>query len=507
MSKSATYYIHIEYVILSSENVSDASVSVFGGKDFFMKNIIVNILSREQRFAVLENGQLQEFVLSNVSEESLVGNIYVGRVEKIVPGMDAAFINFGQQKNGFLHKGDLLSAIGKGKDIPINQLVTQGEKLLVQVVRDATEHKGARVSGIIEISTPNFVYSYGQNYIAVSKKISVQDKERWHLIAEQHRKENEGILIRTEMNEKDEDFFVDELQNCRAVYSELQKRLTVAKSQMLLYKKNHLLMKLTEEMKKGTGSIYVDDYTFYQQLQKEKHENWEIMHERRKENIFSFWNIDNQLSKLYKRIVWLQNGSFLVVEEGEAMTTIDVNTGKFTGKQDKEKTIAETNMLAATEAMRQIRLRNLSGIIMIDFINSSNETSQKRLIQEIQSCAKRDKQTIQVVGFTDLGVLQLTRKVQSSSLLQATTTVCSTCDGLGRVESAQSAAFRLERELLQYRQNDYSQVTIQVTKNVLFWYSGENAFYKQKLESDTGLEIEFQIIEAEKPMYHIKQLS
>jgi len=472
-----------------------------------MKNIIVNILSREQRFAVLENDQLQQIVLCNTSEESLVGNIYVGRVEKIVPGMDAAFINFGQQKNGFLHKGDLLSAIGKGKDTPISQLVTQGEKLLVQVVRDETEHKGARVTGFIEISTPYFVYSHGQNHVAVSKKLSMQDKERWRLIAEEHRKENEGILIRTGMNEQDEAFFVEELQNCRTVYSELKKQLTIAKSPILLHKRNHLLTKLTEEMKSGTGSVYVDDYTFYQQLQKKKYENWELIHERSKENIFASWNIDDQLSKLYKRIVWLQNGSFLVVEEGEAMTTIDVNTGKFTGKQDKERTIAETNMLAASEAMRQIKLRNLSGIILIDFINSSNATSQKRLIQEIQSCAKRDKQTIQVVGFTDLGVLQLTRKVQSGSLLQATTTVCPTCDGLGRVESAQSAAFRLERELLQYRQSDYSQAAVQVTKSILFWYSGENAFYKQKLEMDTGLEIEFQIIEAEKPMYYIKQLS
>lgn len=472
-----------------------------------MKKIIVNILSREQRFAVLENGQLQQIVISNESEESLVGNIYVGRVEKIVPGMDAAFINFGQQKNGFLHKGDLLSAIGKGKDTPISQLVTQGEKLLVQVVRDETEHKGARVTGIIEISTPNFVYTYGQNHIAVSKKLSEQDREHWRSIVEKHRQENEGMLIRTEMNERDEVFFVDELKKCRTAYGELQKQLAAAKSPVLIYKKNQLFTKLMEEMKNGTGSIYVDDYAFYQQLQNEKLENWELVHDRSKENIFSSWNIDDQLSKLYKRIVWLQNGSFLVVEEGEAMTTIDVNTGKFTGKQDKERTIDETNLLAATESMRQIKLRNLSGIILIDFINSSKPSSQKRLIQEIQTCAKQDKQTIQVIGFTELGVLQLTRKVQSGSLLQATTTVCPTCDGLGRVESAQSAAFRLERELLQYRQSDYSQAVVQVTRDTLQWYSGENAFYKQKLEEDTGLTIEFQIIESQKPGYYIKQLS
>ncbi|MBD3107844.1 ribonuclease E/G [Bacillus sp. AGMB 02131] len=472
-----------------------------------MKNIIVNLLSREQRFAVLEQDKLEQIVLYNESEESLVGNVYVGRIEKLVPGMDAAFVNFGRQKNGFLHKGDLLSAIGKGKETPINQLVTQGEKLLIQVIRDETEHKGARVTGIIEVSTPSFVYSYGQKHIAVSKKLADADRERWRMLAEKHREDNEGMLIRTEMNEKDEAFFIGELEQCRNVYQEWQKQLITAKSPVLLYKKNHLLSKLKDEMKFGSGSIYVDDYAFYQQLQKETTADWELKYERDKENIFSRWNIDDQLNKLYKRIVWLPNGSFLVIEEGEAMTTIDVNTGKFTGKQDKERTIAETNRLAAIEAMKQIKLRNISGIILIDFINCSNSAGQKRIVQEVAACAKRDKQTIQVIGFTELGVLQLTRKVQSGSLLQSTTSVCPTCEGLGRVESAQSAAFRLERELMQYRQSDYSQAIVEVTKDVLIWYSGENAVYKQKLEENIGLGIEFQIIEAEKPYYHIKQLN
>jgi len=470
-----------------------------------MKNIIVNISSREQRFAVLEDEQLQQIVLCNDYDESLVGNIYVARVEKIVPGMDAAFVNFGHEKNGFLYKGDLLSASDKGKETSISQLITQGEKLLIQVIRDETEHKGARVTGIVEISTASLVYNRGHNHVAVSKKLSVEDREKWRLLAEKHQQSNEGMLIRTEMNDQDEAFFVNELHVCRAAYNDLESKMKAAKAPMLLYKKNQLLTMLTKEMKNGSGEVHIDDFSFYQQLEREGYENWEIVYDRNQENIFSSWNIDDQLNKLYKRIVWLANGSFLVIEEGEAMTTIDVNTGKFTGKHDKEKTIAETNRLAAKEAMRQIKLRNISGMILIDFINSSNANSQQRLIQEIQQYAKRDGRTIQVIGFTDLGILQLTRKVESTSLLQATTTVCPTCDGLGRVESAQSAAFRLERELLQYRHSDYSYAEIQLTEEIFYWYSGENAIYKQKLEQDTGLEIQFHIIETDKPIYRIKQ--
>lgn len=469
-----------------------------------MRTILVNSLSREQRIAVLEKEQLQHIHLMNNHEESLVGNIYVARVDKIVPGMDAAFVHYGREKKGFLHKGDLLSSAEYGKEVSISQLVKQGEKILVQVVRDETEHKGARVTGFIEIATPYMVYTPKQNVIAVSKKLPHSIKERWKQLADTHQKENEGMLIRTEMSEMDESFFVQTLQQCREAYQKLKQQLINVKAPALLHQANRLVSILQNEMKKASGTIYIDDFATYQQIQSEAHSDWECIHYRDKENIFIAWEVEHQLDKLSKRVVWLDNGSFLVIEEGEAMTTIDVNTGKYTGKQSKENTVLKTNVIAAKEAMRQIKLRNISGMILIDFINMKGNKEQ--LIQAIQYAIKKDTTTTQIIGFTELGILQLTRKVTSPSLLQYATEICPSCHGTGRVESAQAAAFRLERELLQHRNSEYNQAVIELTKDVAYWFTGENSLFKDRLEQETGMKLDFVLVENKIPSFYVKTL-
>lgn len=469
-----------------------------------MKTILVNCLSREQRIAVLDKDQLQHIHMMNKHEESLVGNIYVARVDKIVPGMDAVFVNYGCEKKGFLHKDDILAVASKGKDTPISQLVTQGENLLVQVIRDETEHKGARVTGFVEISTPSMVYIPKQNYIAVSKKLPHPIRERWKQLAIEHQHKDEGMLIRTEMSERDEAFFLQELTYCRESYHQLVKKMANVKAPALLKQQDRLLEAIATEMKKDSGTVYIDDFAVFQQLQMQPQSDWKFMHFRDRENIFVAWDVEHQIERLRKRIVWLDNGSFLVIEEGEAMTTIDVNTGKFTGKHNKENTVGKTNMIAAKEAMRQIKLRNISGMILIDFINMKGNKDQ--IIQIIKRSLKQDATTIQIVGFTELGILQLTRKVTSPSLLHYSTEVCPSCAGTGRVESSQAAAFRMERELLQHRNNDYTSAVIEVTKDILHWFSGENSIYKDKLEQDIGIQIEFSVIENEKPYFYVKSL-
>lgn len=467
-----------------------------------MKKIIVNALSREKRMAVVEDEQLQHIHIMNKHEESIVGNIYIGRVEKIVPGMDAAFVHFGGNKNGFLHKADVISSNLKPQEASISQLVTQGEKILIQVVRDETEHKGARVTGFVEISTANMVYIPHQNYIAVSKKMSLSEREKWKKIAHKYQEKQEGMLIRTEMSTKSEGFFLKELNHCREVYHGLVQKMKNLKAPALLVETNQIMKAIQQEMKSGSGVLYVDEFSLFQELQKHPL-NWEIIYYSESENIFDAMKVEHQLERLYKRIVWLENGGFLIVEEGETMTTIDVNTGKFIGKTDKEQTLFETNKLAAEEAMRQIKLRNLSGMILIDFINSDY---QQEILSFVQQLAQKDATTIQVVGFTKLGILQLTRKVTSPSLLQYATTVCTTCQGTGRVESAQATAFRLERALLQYRNKDYQKATIELSKDVLEWFTGENKFFKERIERDTGLFLQFTVKENVCPFFHIKQL-
>ncbi|WP_050615914.1 ribonuclease E/G [Bacillus testis] len=469
-----------------------------------MKTILVNAIGRENRIGVLDAGELQTLHIWNHQQRSLVGNIYVGQVEKIVPGMDAAFVRFGPHKNGFLHRADIAKPSTKTEK-DISKIITQGEKIMVQVVRDENEHKGARLSGYVEVSTPFMVYTPGQGYVAVSKKLDHHMRERWKDIGEKHQENGEGMLIRTEMAEKDESFFEHELKKCRGKYRQLQSLAAGQKAPGLLFEKNQLIGLIQQEMKKNeTGICVVDDFNLYQQLQSLAGEEWELRYHRDPEDLFLAMHAEQQLKRLYKNIVWLDNGGFLVIEEGEAMTTIDVNTGKFTGKKDKSETIQSTNLKAVRLAFSQIRLRNISGMILIDFINGGDRAE---LLRAVNREAKKDSMTVKIAGFSDLGILELTRKVTSPSLRQQTTEPCPVCQGSGRVESSQSAAFRLERELYQERKKNLSLIEVEVSADVLQWFSGENTVFKDRLQSEMGCELCFTVKDSLYPYFRIRRLS
>ncbi|MGN1401324.1 MAG: Rne/Rng family ribonuclease [Bacillus sp. (in: firmicutes)] len=473
-----------------------------------MKTIIVNCRAREQRVAVLDGKQLEHIHIMNKVNESLVGNIYAGRVEKVVPGMDAAFVNIGLDKNAFLQREDIAGYQNSiHSEVPINKLIAEGEKLLVQVVRDETAFKGARVSGCIELSTPYMVYLAGRHYISLSKKMTPEERGYWKSVAEQCKQTGEGLLVRTEMRTKDAGFLKEQLEACRKAYGQLQAKLSKAAAGELLFCEDQLEKTIKKIQKRsGQTSIHVDNFEIFQAW-KHDYPDWDVHFYRDAENIFAVWHIESMLAKLYNRVVWLENGSFLVIEEGEAMTTIDVNTGKFTGKHGKKDTAMQVNLMAAEEVMRQIRLRNLSGIILIDFINCSSESEKNRIVQCIKAEQRKDENTLQIAGFTELGILQLTRKVKAESLLQSTTVPCPACNGTGRVENASSAAFRLERELYSYRSQDYSSGIVEATSDILAYYTGENASFKKKLEDDCGMKLTFQTIDEQAPLYRIKELT
>ncbi|MFS0780762.1 ribonuclease E/G [Bacillus sp. 1P06AnD] len=468
-----------------------------------MKTILIDSIGREKRIAVMSGNELLSFDVWNGVQSSLVGNIYAGRVEKIVPGMDAAFVHYGPYKNGFLHKDDIAKP-GAKEGLPINKLVTEGEKILIQIVRDENEHKGARVTGHIEISTPALVYIAGEGYAAASKKMAPEKRTAWKRLADKYRQKDEGMLIRTEMEEKDEAYFVEQLADCRERYQRLLKKASLAKPPELIFEKNHMLDLLLAEMKAGDGECVVDEFEMFQQLKSLAPDSWEIIFHRKAENLFAAQNIENQIERLYKKIVWLENGRFIVIEEGEAMTTIDVNTGKFTGKRDKAQTIQSTNLLAVRESLRQVKLRNITGMILIDLINGGN---QQEIIREVERIAKQDRTRIHIMGFTDLGILQLTRKVTSPSLRELTTEECPVCGGTGRVESSQSAAFRLERELYGHRYKGYGMIEVDLSADVNQWFSGENAIFKERLQQETGSELIFTPVDSKIPYFQIKRLS
>ncbi len=473
--------------------------------------MIVHSGIREKRFALLIQNKLEAFENWMDDNQSLVGNIYIGRVEKVVPGMDAAFVNFGREKNGFLHKEQLLSfRCASDPSKPITSFIHQGEKIMVQAVSDEIDGKGAKLTGIIELSTDRLVYMYGHSHCSVSKKMSEEEQVRWRETAARFRSSDEGLLIRTGMSGNQEQTFIKELEQLRANYHQLSMRLQNAKIGDVLHKKNDFPDRLKEALtKEKNGELWVDNHDLFQQLKEwlVLHDtlDWSIYYYREKENIFHSFNVESQLEKLKKSIVWLDHGAYIIIEETEALAIIDVNTGKFTGKQDKESTIKQTNTMAAKEIMRQIRLRNISGIILVDFINMKSKQNQQAILNTMKEEQQSDDRHVHLVGFTELGLLQLTRKRLQPPLTKQLMMDCYTCNGLGSVESPQTIAFKLERELRQFQNHEGDYVAVEATDDVIRLYEGENSVFKHDLEKLIRKDIHFKAIEAGKPSYVIRE--
>ncbi|KMY51096.1 Rne/Rng family ribonuclease [Peribacillus loiseleuriae] len=479
-----------------------------------MKKLIANLSTREKRYACLENGRISKLEVVPPNHASSVGNIYLGKVTKVLPGMEAAFVDYGEKKSGFLYRDELPSyqeAKRSGaRKSSVNQYIREGEKLLVQVTRDETGTKGAKLTGLIELSSNHVVYIHGIDYIGVSKKFkSHQSQNQWRNIAHTHKKEDEGLIIRTAMEEKSEAIFLKQLHAQRGKFAQLLKMAASLKAPSLLWQRDSFLESILTEMSEvPDGELHVDDFTYFQELKKwqEAHESdWAIFYEAGPVNIFSHLGIESDAEQALKKIVWLKNGSYLIFEETEAFTVVDVNTGKFTGKAQKEQTLFETNMQAAKEIAHQLRLRNIGGIILIDFINMEQVQHRHAIFDTLKTETKQDEMRVQLIGFTELGIFQLTRKRTSASLSEKLTTACPTCHGTGKVDSAETVAFRLERELMEHRKLEEEAVLIEADEAVAAILFGENNSYKPVLEEMLRKEILVTILKGNDHRYEIKR--
>ncbi|MCM3673431.1 Rne/Rng family ribonuclease [Peribacillus simplex] len=478
-----------------------------------MKKMIANLASREKRVAVLENGVLRKLEIMPPQKRSTVGNIYLGKVTKVLPGMDAVFIDYGAEKNGFLHRDEIpsfqLTKKSDGK-ASIGQFVRQGEKLLVQVTRDETGTKGAKLTGLIEFSTDSLVYIHGIDYVGVSKKFKNEDlQKQWRETALQYKNPDEGLIVRTSMENESESVFLDRLTGLRELFKGLEGKAASLKAPSILYERDAYLDMIISEMSGTvTGELAIDDFEAYRELKKwiqENRKEWEISHVSGTKNIFSEWNVEAQVEKMAKKIVWLENGGYLIFEETEAFTVIDVNSGKFTGKVAKEATLFAVNQTAAKEVARQLRLRNISGIILIDFINMENSRHKQEIIEIVKKEAVNDEKRIQVIGFTELGILQMTRKRTSPSLSEMMSVSCPVCSGSGKIESPETVAFRLERELLEHRKTDEEAVWVEVSEAVAAVLLGEKESYRPTLEELIAKKIFLSFIPGSRNAYSIKR--
>ncbi|GAA0334078.1 Rne/Rng family ribonuclease [Bacillus carboniphilus] len=478
-----------------------------------MNEIIVNMTTSQQRFALLKNGKLEHFYMEQPNNYLPVGTICVGVVKDVVVGMNAAFIEIGEEKLGFLHKEDLPSyqlsgfPLEQKKSMSISKFLHKGEKVIVQVKKEPIGDKGARLTGLVEWPGTHLIYLPYSQYVAVSKKLDSSLAEKWRETAKQWLDGKEGVLIRTSSAEQPEETVYQELLQLKELSQKHVNQLPFTKAPKVLFEPNRMFKELEAFLQRLEGGIiWVDQMDAYKYFQSNLPPSveWQVRLYQGTEGIFNHYRLEVEIEKLLSKHVWLSNGASLTIDETEALCSIDVNTGKFIGKSHQQQTVLKTNQLAAVEAARQIRLRDLAGIIVIDFIDLKSEELRESVRRTFIQETKKDHRTIQVGSFHELGLLILTRKRTGDSLRKRLMVPCSVCSGLGQVHSPEALAFTLQRELLEKR--DAEVIHIEATSDVMDCFQKGRNPLQTHLEESLKFKLEFRRIEHPHPSYKITRI-
>ncbi|KHF40932.1 RNAse G [Halalkalibacter okhensis] len=457
--------------------------------------------TRERRAAIVENDRVVELMVERTLENRIVSNVYRGRVVNVLPGMQAAFVDIGREKNGFLYRDDLLSFHlsnedeEKKKERSISEFVKQGEELLVQVTKEGFGSKGPRLTGVVSFPGQFLVYMPEGDYVGVSRRFSNEaERERWRDIAEGIIEGNEGLIIRTSCEGKQAEVITQEFHFLRKLWKELWKEGKTKKAPALIHQDSGLIERIVRDFSfADIDKMVVDRLDDYQVL-KELLEPFPKLADslslyREKENIFSAYGIEKELERALRRQIWLKNGAYLMIDQTEALTVIDVNTGKFTGKTNLHDTVRKTNSEAAKEIARQLRLRDISGIIVIDFIDMKRAEDREYVQNVFEKALKHDRTKTNVLGMTGLGLLEMTRKKVRQNLQSSLSKTCPTCSGKGVVLSDEAQAFKIERQLWEYRGMDEEALVLELPAPVSTVLFGQKGEHLKRLEEALGFRI------------------
>ncbi len=394
-----------------------------------MKEIIINVdANQNKRILLVENGKLLEQYEENSNMKRLEGNIYLGKIQNVLQGMQAAFVDIGEKKNTFIHIKDILPKVDtKVKDPEeavknnnIKDIVKVGMPILVQVNRDSTNKKGARVSTHINLAGRFCVIMPGVKFITISQKIE-KEKERARLIEmiEQHLPEGVGIIVRTSAEGKKEEDIIRDMKQTLEKWKNIQKEAKQGTQLPKLVCENSDMVKriLVDLIDQDITRIIVNTQKEKQEIEqmlKENGQQIEIVLQKQ-ESILDRYDLQTQLEKIENRKIWLKCGGFITIDKTEALTAIDVNSGKYIGTKSLEQTVYTVNKEASIEIAKQLRLRDIGGIIIIDYIDMKEKEHKEKIIQVLQENLKQDRSKTQIVGFTELNLLEMTRKHMCSN--------------------------------------------------------------------------------------------
>ncbi|WP_020683094.1 ribonuclease G [Marinobacterium rhizophilum] len=473
------------------------------------EEILINFTPMETRVAVIENGVPQEIYIERAKRRGLVGNIYNGKVVRVLPGMQAAFVDIGLERAAFIHVEEVLGQSATAEErstTSIAQVLREGQGLLVQVTKDPIGTKGARLTTHLSIPSRYLVYMPGNEHIGVSQRIEDSD-ERDRLrsliesLAEEAGEENRGgFILRTVAEGANETELRADLLFLYRLWGAIQCKIEGAGLPEIVYEDLPLNMRALRDMAHaGVERIRIDSRETFQKAQEfvqalvpEIQQKLEYYPGERP--IFDLFNVEEEIKRGLGRKVELKSGGYLIFDQTEAMTTVDINTGAFVGHRNLEETIFKTNLEAATAIGRQLRLRNLGGIIIIDFIDMEDPDHQRQVLRTLERVLEKDHAKCKVTGVSELGLVEMTRKRTRESLEQVLCDACSQCEGRGTIKTPETVCYEIFREILrQHRAYDTDSYLVLGAQSVVDYLLDDASEHLAELEAFIGKTIRFQV--------------
>jgi len=466
------------------------------------EEVLINVTPRETRVAVVAAGVVQELLIERASGRGLVGNLYMGRVARVLPGMQSAFIDIGLERAAFLHVADIWENREPGK--PIEKILAEGTPLLVQVVKDPIGSKGARLSTQVSLAGRLLVYLPHDPHIGISQRIEdengraqLRDRLKELVPAE----EKGGFIVRTLAEAAAEEELAADIAYLRQLWATLRQRSLGARPPELLYQDLSLAQRVLRDMvSAATVRVLVDSRENHQKLHAFAQRYMpqlasRLEHYAGERPLFDLYSVEDEIEKALSRRVDLKSGGYLIIDQTEAMTTIDVNTGGYVGSRNFDDTIFKTNLEAAQAIARQLRLRNLGGIIVLDFIDMQSESHRAAVLEEFKRALSRDRTRVTVNGFTGLGLVEMTRKRTRESLAHVLCEPCPTCEGRGEVKTAFTVCYEILREILREARafNEAREFRILAAQSVIDRFLEEEAPSLEMLSQFIGKRISVQV--------------
>ncbi|MBT8099078.1 MAG: ribonuclease G [Gammaproteobacteria bacterium] len=469
------------------------------------EEILINVTPSEVRAALLENGILQEIYVERAARRGLISNIYKGRVSRVLPGMQAAFIDIGLERTAFLHASDIVAgAQGVEEETPnIRELTRDGDELLVQVVKDPLGNKGARLTTFITLPARHLVLMPNTSGVGISARIEDDDeRDRLRTMVETMLAELNidcGAIVRTVAEGTTKDVLRADLDYLLRLWGVIERRRDDTSVKTLVHEDLSLPLRVLRDMVTGdVEQILIDSETDFRDMC-EFAETYlpqvtgKIERYQRRRPIFDLHGIEDEIRKALDRSISLKSGGYLIFDQTEAMTTIDINTGAYVGHRNLEETIYRTNLEAAVTIARQLRLRNLGGIIIIDFIDMEEPEHRENVLGVLQESMQRDHARHQITPVSPLGLVEMTRKRTRESLQHILCEDCPSCQGRGFILTAETVCFEVFREVIrQARQFDFDEAIVLAHQDVIDLLLDEQAAGLADLEEQTGKSIRLQ---------------